>query len=252
MHREPESDLQRQLDSLRRDHPPKMLEVEGVVWWYTAVGTGSEGLMLFPGAVGGGEVFFALAPLLADRYRLLMITLPVLSGLEQLMRGLEAILEAEAVDRLAMLGASFGGMVVQAFLFRHPERITRVVLSATAPPRPGRADENERWQWVYRAIPMPLLRTLLRLVLRLTFKRVTVEREFWRRYYFRAIAELTRADLECRYRLALDFDRGYPEPPDLSAWSGEMLVVQGERDRMITQEIRDHRPPAAFPTGGAR
>jgi len=239
MHREPESDLQRQLDALRRDHPPKTLEVEGVVWRYTAVGAGSEGLMLFPGAVGGGEVFFALVPLLASRYRLIMITLPVLSGLEQLMRGLEAILESEAVDRVAMLGSSFGGMVVQAFLFRHPERTTKVVLSATAPPRLGRADENERWQWVYRVIPMPLLRALLRLVLRLTFKGVTVERDFWRWYYFGVIAELTRADLECRYRLALDFDRGYPEPPDLSDWSGEMLVVQGERDQMIKQEIRD-------------
>jgi len=235
-----DSDLQRQLDELHRDHPAKTLGVSGIRWRYTAAGSGPEGLMLFPGAVGGGDVFFALVPPLADRYRLIMITLPLLHGLEELLQGLEAILEAEHVDRVAMLGSSFGGMVVQAFLFRHPERTTRVVLSATAPPRSGRADENERWHWVYRVIPMPLMRILLRLLLRPMFKKVTVEPEFWRRYYARAITELTRADLECRYRLALEFDRSYPEaPPDLSAWRGEMLVVHGSRDRMIKEEIRD-------------
>lgn len=239
MRRDSGSDLQRRLEDLRRDHPPRTLEVDGVTWRYTAVGTGSEGLMLFPGAVGSGEVFFALVPLLADRYRLIMVTLPLVPGLEQVMRGLEALLGAEGVDPVAMIGSSFGGMVAQAFLFRHPERTTRIVLSATAPPRPGRAEENERWHWVYRVLPMPLLRLLLRLVLRSSFKKVSVERDFWRRFYFQAIADFTRADLECRYRVALDFDRDYPQAPDLSAWSGEVLVVQGSEDRMVKQQIRD-------------
>jgi pimeloyl-ACP methyl ester carboxylesterase len=230
--------LQRRLDALRRDHPARTVVVGGVTWRYTAVGKGPDGLMLFPGAVGGGDVYFALAPRLAHRYRLIMITLPRVSELEELMQGLEAILAVEKVDHVAMVGSSFGGMVAQAFLFRHPERTTKVVLSATAPPRPGRADENERWHRVLRAIPMPLLRTLLRLLLRAMFKKVTVEPDFWRRFYFRAIADLTRADLECRYRLALAFDRRYLEAPDLSSWAGQMLVVLGNRDRMIKEEIR--------------
>jgi len=235
-----DSELQRQFDDFHRDHPARTLEVGGIAWRYTAAGSGPEGLMLFPGAVGGGDVFFALVPLLADRYRLIMITLPLVPGLDELVQGLEAVLEAEQVDRVAMIGSSFGGMVVQAFLFRHAERTTRVVLSATAPPRPGRADENERWHWVYRVIPMPLMRALLRVLLRAMFKKVTVEPDFWRRYYDRAITKFTRADLECRYQLALEFDRSYPEaPPDLSAWCGEMLVVVGSRDQMIKEEIRD-------------
>lgn len=240
MNRAADSDLQRQFDALHREHPPKALEVDGVTWRYTAVGQGPEGLMLFPGAVGRGDVFFALIPPLAGRYRLIMITVPLVSDLEQLVHGLEVILEAEAIDRVAMIGSSFGGMLVQAFLFRHRERTTRVVLSGTAPPRLGRAEENERWHWVYRIIPMPLMRSLLRLLLRSMFKKVTVEPDFWRRYYFQAIGDFTRADLECRYQLALEFDRSYPEaPPDLSAWQGEMLVVQGSQDRMIKQEFRD-------------
>lgn len=235
----PDCDLQRQLDTLHRHHPPKTLDIGGVTWRYTAVGMGPEGLMLFPGAVGSGDVFFQLVPRLSDRYRLIMITLPLLSGLEHLMQGLEVLLDVEKVDRVAMVGSSFGGMVAQAFLFRHPERTTKVVLSATAPPRPGRADENERWHWVYRVIPIPLMRILLRLLLRALFKKVSVEPDFWRRFYAQAISDFTRADLECRYRLALDFDRGHPEAPDLSAWSGQMLVIQGSRDKMITQAARD-------------
>ena len=76
----------------------------------------------------------------------------------------------------------------------------------------GQDQGKERWHWVYRVIPMPLLRFLLRLLLRSMFKKATIEPDFWRRYYFQAIADLTRADLECRYQLALEFDRSYREP----------------------------------------
>ena len=87
---------------------------------------------------------------------------------------------------------------------------------------------------------MPLMRFLLRLLLRSMFKKVTIEPGFWRRFYFQALTDFTRADLECRYQLALEFDRSYPEaPPDLSAWSGEMLVIQGSQDQLIKKEFRD-------------
>lgn len=234
------SELTRLYEGLRRDHPPNALDVGGVEWRYTAVGTGPSGLILFPGAVGGGEAFLGLVPLVADRCRLIMLSIPLVSDLDSFAEGLETILNVETIHHTAMIGSSFGGMLAQAYLFHRPERTTDIVLSATTPPRPGRAEDNERWHWVYRAIPMPLMRVLLRLVFRVMFRKVAVERDFWRRYYFSAIAEFTRADLECRYRLALEFDRRYAvTPPDLSAWKGRMLVVQGDADTLIRDESRE-------------
>ena len=171
---------------------------------------------------------------------MIMPTIPIVPNLDGFVEGLDAILNAETIGHVAMIGSSFGGMLAQTSLFRCPDRMTAIVLSATAPPRPGRAEENERWHWVYRAMPMPVMRALLRLVFRVMFRKVTVERDFWSRFYFSAIAEFTRADLECRYRLALEFDHRYAAtPPDLTTWNGRMLIIQGDADTLINDESRE-------------
>jgi 3-oxoadipate enol-lactonase len=43
-----------------------------------------------------------------------------------------AVLDAEGLDAVAVIGISFGGMVAQEFVLRHPERVSRVVLACTS------------------------------------------------------------------------------------------------------------------------
>jgi pimeloyl-ACP methyl ester carboxylesterase len=235
----PESDLQSRLETLLREHPPKSLDVRGVDWHYISLGTGETGLLLLPGAAGGGEAYFRLAPKLADRYRLVMVSYPVVGGLDEMLEGLAAILDAEGIDRTALMGGSFGGTVAQAFLLRYPERTTRVILTGTVPASPARAISNRRWLRVLRLIPMPWMRSLLRLVLRKTMKNITRDRDFWERFYIDAVNSLTWEDLATRYRIGIDFDRDYAEKlGNLENWPGEILILEGSEDAMAKPESR--------------
>jgi 3-oxoadipate enol-lactonase len=49
------------------------------------------------------------------------------------------LLDAIGWDRVKVIGVSFGGMVAQEFVLRHPDRVSRLVLACTSPGGPGGA-----------------------------------------------------------------------------------------------------------------
>ena len=235
----PSSSLSVQFARFRDQFPPTEFEYEGVEWTYTAAGSGNQGLLLFPGAAGGGEAYFPLVPLVKQSYRLMMIRYPIVDSLEQLLGGLLAILDREGISKTAVVGGSAGGLVAQAFLLSHPDRTTRAVLTVTAPPSPERATENLKWLPVVRLIPMPVFRFLMRIVIRKLMKRVEIEREFWTRFYLDAVNSLTRADLDARYNFEIPFDQEYAERLSvLEDWNGEILILQGAEDSMLKKQRR--------------
>jgi pimeloyl-ACP methyl ester carboxylesterase len=193
-------------------HPTRSFDLGGVRWTYRPAGSGAEGLVLLPGAAGGGEAYFLLAGELSERFRIVMIEYPPVSGLDEILRGLAEILGREGIERTALLGGSFGGMLAQAFLLRFPDRASRVVLSATAPPSAERAPRNERWLRRVRWIPMGLFRGLMRLLIRKLTRGVTIGRAFWRRFYLQAVATWSREHIESQYRVSIDF-----EPKEVAA-----------------------------------
>ncbi|MCB0994300.1 MAG: alpha/beta fold hydrolase [Acidimicrobiales bacterium] len=53
-----------------------------------------------------------------------------------------ALLDALGWDRVPVVGVSFGGMVAQNLVVRHPERVERLVLACTSPGGSGRASAD--------------------------------------------------------------------------------------------------------------
>jgi 3-oxoadipate enol-lactonase len=233
------SELAAKLDAFRREHPVKTVGVGPLEWSYRAAGTGSEGLIVLPGAVGGWDGVASLLEPLFEDYRVLFVEYPAVSGLDDLLTGLSEILRHEGIERTALLGGSFGGMVAQAFLLRFPERTTGVVLSATGPPDPRRARTNEKFLRLLSFVPMGAVRSLLRLGVRKILKRASRERDLWP-YYSGAIDDLTRERLRGLYRIAIDFDRDYAKRIEaIESWPGRMLLIEGSEDRVASKKSRE-------------
>jgi 3-oxoadipate enol-lactonase len=241
------SELAARLDEFRRKHPKRSLSVGSTEWTYRVAGSGTEGLLALPGALGGSEGLAPLLQHLADDYHLLFVEYPVVSGLDDMLAGLSEILRREGIGRTALLGGSFGGMVAQAFLLRFPEETSRVLLSATGPPDPRRARTNERFLRLLRFIPMGVVRSLLRLGIKKLTTRVPRDRELWRGYYSKALDGLTRERLRSLYRVSMDFDREYSgRSAALESWPGEMVLIEGSEDRVASKKSRDALK-AAYP-----
>ncbi len=84
------------LDAFHAAAPVRRLPHGGVEWQYRVAGSGTQGLLLLPGAVGDGDAYFTLAPLLSSTHTLIAIAYPPVDSLTALLDGLRYILDREA------------------------------------------------------------------------------------------------------------------------------------------------------------
>ena len=159
----PADSLTIQLAAFRRAHAPQTRSVDGIAFPYHAMGKSGSAVTILPGLLGAGEMSFQLATLLETNHRVIVPSWPrAADTADKLSRGIAEILDGEGIQRTAIVGASFGGLVAQRFAFRYPDRVTRLILADTSIPRKARAATNRRAARLIAVLPTGLVRWLLR------------------------------------------------------------------------------------------
>jgi aminoacrylate hydrolase len=107
--------------------------VAGQHRWHYYVGTGhGETVLLLPGGTGIGIGWLDLALALHPRYRAISVDYPhSVSTFDDLAEGVLAVLEAENVEQVHVVGQSAGGMLAEVFSRLAPDRVRSMVLSGT-------------------------------------------------------------------------------------------------------------------------
>ena len=215
--------------------------VEGIAWKYIACGHGEKALLILPGLLGFGEMSFEHILAFENSYRVIAPSYPItITRVLQLTRGIIGILDAEHIDRVQVLGGSYGGMIAQCLVHQYPNRVDRLILSHTGVPRPDRAVKNRRFLAILRLLPMRLLRTMLRLSTRKSMAGAPMQRAFWEAYSNEKIALITKADLISRYQVAVDFDVSCAfAPEDLRDRPGQILILEGDNDPVAESQARE-------------
>ena len=115
------------------------------------------------------------------------------------------------------------------------------MLSATGPAKPERAASNEKFARAMARLPIGVTRGLLRTIVRVSLKPVTGGSRLLARASISAPSRvLSREELVARYALSADVDRhGPPSPAGLQEWSGEMLILEGDADKIAHGAARD-------------
>ncbi|TDK47497.1 alpha/beta hydrolase [Antarcticimicrobium luteum] len=128
-------------------HPPggRLIEVDGVTVHAEVMGDGPD-VVLIHGASGNArDMTFALAPLLAERYRVIVFDRPGLGYTDRIGAGGASIADQAALlvraaralgaDRPVVMGQSYGGAVALAWAVHHPEALSALVpVSAASHP----------------------------------------------------------------------------------------------------------------------
>ena len=124
-------DLSRRLESFRRTHPYKEIQVEGQRWRYMVGGQSERTLLLFPGGTLVPDTYFILLEELEHDYHVIVPAYAAVPTMAELVTGAAAILDAEGIERVDVMGSSFGGYVAQCFVRAHPDRVDRLILAVT-------------------------------------------------------------------------------------------------------------------------
>jgi pimeloyl-ACP methyl ester carboxylesterase len=234
------STLDGELAAFRAGHTPRSLTQGGVSWRYYAGGSGPV-LLRLSGALGLAEFSFQQISLFERKFRVITPDYPPVRSLEQMTDGLIAILDAEGVERAHVIGGSFGGLLAQALVRRAPERVASLVLSHTGAPDGKRRRVGTA---IVTAAPIQLLRALLKARLGRTLDAADT---FWRRYFDRAVEQMTKADILSRVRLQAEFGAQRWSAQDLARWPGRALLIEGENDPLFPPAARA-RLRALYPT----
>ncbi|MBI5565786.1 MAG: alpha/beta hydrolase [Chloroflexi bacterium] len=204
-----------ELLKFRDAHPLRQTTVRGVRWSYLVAGRGPAALLILPGLLGFGEMSFQHIQAFESNYRVVAPNYPFeITTLRELVDGLAALLDAEGIERVHVLGGSYGGMVAQWLVRRYPQRVVSLVLSHTGGPKSDRAATNRRVIALLRLLPMSVFRFMLQGATRKSLKAAPDQIPFWEAYSNEMIARVSKADLIGRYHAAADFDEQSTLTPD--------------------------------------
>jgi pimeloyl-ACP methyl ester carboxylesterase len=129
-------------------------------------------VVLVHGLPGSASDWDALAPRLAGKRRVIRYDRvgfgfssrrgePGVFTLEQNARELVELLDALALDRVALVGWSTGGGIVQVVAARWPERVTALVLVSPDAPGYEYPPDDPTWKLMVSPIGIPVTRALL-------------------------------------------------------------------------------------------
>ncbi len=226
----------------RATHPERYLVVGGRDWRYVASGQGEEVLLFLTGGLNYGEYWFRTIMALESDYRTLAPTYPLARTIQELVDGLQAVLDTEGVQPMNLVGNSFGGMLAQCFVRKYPNRVRSMVLGDTTPPDRAYRGRTKRVIKASSWMPSWLLRPIVE---RTVWKWVSPipedERDFWRAYFREyMVKQWTRAAFVTSYRWILDFVENCSfAQTDLVSWPGKIMIVESDDDRAVDTGMRE-------------
>lgn len=239
------------LRTFRLTHPSRATTVDGAEWEYISCGTGEETVVLLPGGIRSGEIWFNLITALENEYRIISPTYPAVPTMAHLMRGIADIMEKECIEQGHILGTSFGGWIAQCFVRRYPQKAKTLILSHTS---------GSHWVSLHllrigrvatAVYPLRLFRVALR---KNYFRLLSIpdsEREFWKAFIEELSLNTTKEDIISQQDCTRDLIRNYVfSRNDLVNWPGRILILESDNDPAFTRDVREELK-ALYPTAQA-
>lgn len=221
------------LRQFRARFPYEHAQVGGKPWPFVDTASGERVVLLLTGAAGVAELSWRSIEHLSRRNRVLAPDYPALDTMAELVDGIDAILDRQGIDRAHVIGGSYGGLVAQVFVRRHPRRTASLVLSHTLVPDRAAGAKMARVAELLKWLPERALRALFRLRLRGLFPQGGPPELALSKALFTEIVNerITKAQLLGLMRRVADLGTRYRfTPRDLEAWPGRILLLMGSDD----------------------
>jgi pimeloyl-ACP methyl ester carboxylesterase len=231
------------LARFRETHPVHRLDVDGLVWEYLDCGQGEPDMLVLPGGLRRAETAHAQIRMLEGSHRVITPSYPAVLTIDPIVDGLVGILDRLGIQRTSVLGQSYGGMVAQVLVRRHPERVENLILSSAGPLKGTRVQILLLHLLLALAsvLPEAALKGFHRKTLRAALSVPGSERRFWDIYLKDLFARhLSKGDVVSHFRTGQDVLKRYAyADEEKSRWQGRVLIMGGERDPVSTRSDRE-------------
>ena len=117
------------LDKFRERVPLKPILLRGRQWKMIDTGGAGPVLLMLPGTLGNGDIFFKQVKSLGKRIRIIALSYPLVADVDLIADDIGGLLDRLNIARANVLGTSFGGFVAQTLAERHPGRVETLFIS---------------------------------------------------------------------------------------------------------------------------
>ncbi len=117
-------------DRFTAAHPETRTELNGREWGVVDIGHGPE-LILLPGTLGRGDIFWNQIEVLSDRLRIVAVSYPSRGGIAEWTADMVTLMDRLDIGAATVLGSSLGGYVAQNLAALHPARVPCLVAANT-------------------------------------------------------------------------------------------------------------------------
>jgi len=181
---------------------------------------------------------FVFTPL-ETKYQMVSPTYPPVTTMGELTDGIVRILETEGIDRINILGQSFGGILARVIAHTHPDKANKLILphtTTTSPPcdktimieKLKRIEKKEK---VLSFLPFGIFLLLTKWkISKLTLTNIE-EKEFWDAYFHEMLSNIKKEAWASLSKCMIDFGQNYTfSRDDLANWPGKILILESDND----------------------
>lgn len=219
-------------DAFAAQFPEHRIVLNTRDWGYVEAGQGPA-LVLIPGTLGRGDIFWQQIAALSDRLRVIAVTYPETGCIETWAADLAALMDHLGLKRASVLGSSLGGYLAQYFAATHPTRIDRLFAANTLHSVAGIADKMP-YALDLDAAPIADLRAGFGQGLGQWAKAHPDQAD---------LVELLMAEVggripEAELRMRLKALKTAPDLPELALPQEQMFTIEADDDPLIPPEMR--------------
>ena len=226
------------LQTFRQTHAPQELEVAGETWEYTLFGAGEQTILFLHGMTGSYDIWWQVMENLAADYRVMSVTYPPVDSLAGMAEGVTAVLDAEEIKLVHLVGSSLGGYFTQYLVATVPERVETAVFANTFPPNDIIAADNKTIGSLLPIIPEWAVMGVLEGSAEDSVYPAAVEGdgELVRAFVLeQAFGRMSKAQFVARYHAVIDpFD-----PPDVAALGIPVMIIEADNDPLVAEPLRE-------------
>jgi pimeloyl-ACP methyl ester carboxylesterase len=198
-------------------------------------------VMWLTGGIRRAALGYTFLERLAHRHRVVAPDYPAAMTFDSMATGFDAILRAEGIERFALGGQSYGGLLAQGYLVRRQEAVDRLVLSNTGPfdYGPWWAMADDLAIALVRLLPERRMKRILAAGLAKVIRTPGGEHDEWRAAIEHVLqVELSRKDVISHFAVIAALIRSRQvKARTLAAWHGQLIVLTAENDP--TQSPKD-------------
>ncbi len=229
------------LQQFREMHPYKSAAVNGVAWRYIDTGPGKPAVLALSGAACIAEMSWRTIEGLGRSYRVIAPDYPAIDTNAEVVDGIVGLLDREGIERVHVMGGSYGGLVAQVFVRRRPDRSASLVLSHTLlPNRETARSIRGSMRWL-KLMPLPVLRAFFKKTMsRMMSEDATPEVALMNAHFAEIVDfHLGKAQLVSLMARTVDVAESYTfTSNDLKDWPGRILLLMADDDPATPEPVR--------------